>query len=84
MPRFKQQKQTAMEYTPPYVPLKRGMLRDPKHVQSVIFRMGKPYIKELDKLCEVNKRTRREIVEILIAEAAFDLYQDPDDRISPL
>ncbi len=77
-------KKKTDEYKQPYVPLKRGMYRDPKYVQPIVLRMGKPYVKKLDELCKVNGRSRREIVEMLVAEAAFDLFRDPDDRITPL
>jgi len=84
MPRRKQKKTPTQEYTRPYVPLKRGLLRDTKYVQSIVLRMGDWYVDQLDVLADVNQRSRREIVEILIAEAAFDYSQDPSDRISPL
>jgi hypothetical protein len=84
MSRKKMNKPQIEEYVPPYIPLKRGMLRDTRYVQSIMLRMSDAYVDMLDELCEVNQRSRREIVEILIAEASWDYTQDPDDRISPL
>lgn len=62
---------------------KRGM-RNPEHVRSVILRMGKPFVEQLDKLCKVNKRSRRELIEILVSEAADELRANPLARINPL
>ncbi len=58
--------------------------RDAAHTRNVVLRMGESYIEALDKLCEVNKRSRREIVEILVAYAIADYEDDPTDRIHPL
>lgn len=58
--------------------------RDPDYTRNIVLRMGEDFIEALDKLCEVNKRSRREIVEILVAEAFDDFTNDPDDRIMPL
>lgn len=49
---------------------------------QVAFRMRN--VEQLDKLAEVNKRSRREIVEILVAEAFGVWEQDPTDRINPV
>ena len=38
---------------------------------------------KLDKLCEVNDRSRRVIVETLIAEAHGAWEDNPSDRIDP-
>ena len=65
-------------------PLKRAGFRDPDYVQSVVLRMGTGYVDALDELCEVNNRSRREIVEILIAEAKGELDLNPSARINPL
>jgi len=46
--------------------------------------MGTGYVDALDELCEVNGRSRREIAEILIAEAHADLKLNPESRINPL
>lgn len=58
--------------------------RLPDHVQQINLRMGKPYIDSLDELCAANKRSRREIVEILVSEAYEELADNPSARISPL
>ena len=58
--------------------------RLPEHVQQLNLRCGKPYIERLDELCRVNKRSRREIVEILVSEAHEELEENPNARISPL
>lgn len=52
-------------------------------VRSVVLRMGNDYVAELDMLCEANKRSRREIVEILVREAADELRAIPEARINP-
>ena len=65
-------------------PLKRAGFRDPDYVQSVVLRMGTGYVDALDELCDVNGRSRREIVEILITEAAADYKLNPDSRINPI
>jgi hypothetical protein len=53
-------------------------------VQSIVLRMGTGYVDALDRLCDVNDRSRRQIVEILVAEAYADLVLDPENRITPL
>lgn len=58
--------------------------RDPDEVQSIMMRMGKYYVRKLDRICRVNNRSRREIVEILVHEAALELTDDPGARINPL
>lgn len=58
--------------------------RLPDHVKQLNLRMSIPYIDRLDELCRVNKRSRREIVEILVSEAFEELEGDPHARISPL
>jgi hypothetical protein len=55
-----------------------------EHVRQLNLRTGIPYIEQLDELCRVNKRSRREIVEILISEAFAELEENPHARISPL
>ena len=57
--------------------------RDPKHVESINLRMGDNFVVMMDKLCGVNRRSRREIVEILITEAYEELIQDEYARINP-
>ena len=62
--------------------LRKG-LRPSSEVKDVLLRMGKPFVAKLDKLCDVNKRARREIVETLVEEAYGVWEQNPDDRIEP-
>ena len=57
--------------------------RPRNEVRSVVLRMGKKYIAELDELCRVNKRSRREIIEILTHEAFDELQSEPNARIDP-
>ncbi len=58
--------------------------RDADYTRNIVLRKGEDFIEALDKLCEVNQRSRREIVEILVAEA-FDEYKDDNSaRILPL
>lgn len=73
-----------LELDIPATPEIRPGFRDADHVQSVMMRMGTSFVTALDKLCEVNFRSRREIVEILVAEAYVELQENPDARISPL
>ena len=70
--------------TDPKPPLKRGNYRDSSYVKSIMLRMGKGYIDQLDYLCKANNRSRREIVELLIHQAAQDLNKNPESRINPL
>jgi hypothetical protein len=65
-------------------PMKRAGFRDSNYVQSIVLRMGTGYVDALDRLCDVNDRSRRQIVEILVAEAYADLVLDPENRITPL
>ena len=58
--------------------------RDAEFTRNIVLRMGEDFITALDKLCEVNKRSRREIVEILVAEAFDELQGDATARILPL
>lgn len=57
--------------------------RDPKHVESINLRMGDNFVTMMDRLCTVNRRSRREIIEILITEAFEELEQDEYARINP-
>ncbi len=68
----------------PKTPLKRGHYRDASYVKSVMLRMGMGYVDQLDYLCKANNRSRREIVELLIHQAAQDLSENPNTRIDPL
>jgi hypothetical protein len=58
--------------------------RDQDHVHPVLLHLGVPFVDALDELCEVNKRSRREIVEMLVAEAHDELQHDSSARITPL
>lgn len=51
---------------------------------QVSFRMLNGSIERLDELCTVNKRSRREIIEILVDEAHGVYTENPNDRINPL
>ena len=68
----------------PDVPTDNRGRRDPDYVQQINLRMGAPFIDFLDKLCETNQRSRREIVEILVHEAHEELAGNPSARITPL
>ncbi len=68
----------------PETPLKRGHYRDPAYVKPIMLRIGKAYLQQLDYLCEVNNRSRREIFEMLIHGAYYDLKENPAERITPL
>ena len=61
-----------------------GTRRHPDDVKPINMRMTKVHVDELDTLCETNNRSRREIVEILVHEAALELKQNPQARITPL
>ena len=67
----------------PNTPETRPGFRDSDYVQSVILKMGTSYVHYLDVLCAANRRSRREIVEILILEAAQKLHNNPETRIDP-
>lgn len=58
--------------------------RDPDEVQAILLRMGTEFVDYLDELCDTNQRSRREIVEILVAEAKLELDDDPEARINPV
>ena len=68
----------------PSTPEIRPGFRDSDHTRSVVLSFGEEFISALDELCEVNQRSRREIVEILIAEASVEYQTDTDARIQPL
>ena len=68
----------------PSTPLTRKGFRNSDHVKSVVLRMGDDFVDALDELCEVNGRSRREIVEILVSEASQELQHDKSARINPL
>lgn len=50
--------------------------------KNVMVRLGEDYVDDLDVLTEVNKRSRREIFEILIEEAMEELESNPDARLN--
>lgn len=68
----------------PSTPETRAGFRDADHVQAVMLRMGYEFVDALDTLCEVNGRSRREIVEILVTEAYIEHQEDPKARINPI
>lgn len=57
--------------------------RDQNKVKPIQVRMGSDYIKMFDHICKVNKRSRREIMEMLIEDEARALKADPSTRITP-
>lgn len=59
----------------------KNSVRDYKNVMT---RMGTEYVDMLDEICDANKRSRREIQEMLIAEAYEELAADPSARITPI
>ena len=68
----------------PKTPLSTRGTRNPDSVRPVVLRMGKEFVAHLDRLCTVNKRSRREIIEILIAEASVEQQENQHARINPL
>ncbi len=68
----------------PSTPEIRPGFRDSAHTRQVVFVFGEEFIEALDDLCTANQRSRREIVETLIAEASVELQQDNSARIQPL
>jgi len=68
----------------PTTPEIRPGFRDSGHTRSVVFVFGLEFIDALDDLCEANARSRREILETLIAEASVEYQQDDTARIQPL
>lgn len=61
--------------------MSRTLAREQDEVKQINMRMGVDYIEWLDHLCEVNKRSRREVVEILIEDAKIELDEDPEARL---
>lgn len=51
---------------------RRRDFRDPDDVQAILLRMGKHFVDMLDKMCEVDDRSRRQLVEQLIREEYSD------------
>ena len=70
--------------SPFITPESRPGFRDAAHTRNVVLRMGEGFISALDELCRVNSMSRRQIVEILVMEASFELQENPDARIEPL
>ena len=68
----------------PTTPEIRPGFRDADHTRSVVLCFGLEFLVALDNLCGVNQRSRREIVETLIAEASVEWQQDKNARIHPL
>lgn len=58
-------------------------LRPKETVTAVLLRMGNDFVSQLDELCDVNSRSRREIVETLVNEAYGVWKENPEDRINP-
>ena len=59
------------------------MPKAPEGKKDVMLRMHEEKLARLDKLTQVNQRSRREIAEILIDHAYLDWLEDPSDRINP-
>ena len=59
-------------------------LRPKDTVQAVLLRMSIPFVEQLDELCDINGRSRRDIVEILVNEAHDVHRTNPADRINPI
>jgi len=68
----------------PTTPEVRPGFRDSAHTRSIVLCFGIEFIDALDDLCSANQRSRREIVETLIAEASVEYQQDDSARIQPL
>lgn len=73
-----------LEIDIPSTPEIRPGFRNADHVQSVMLRMGTSFVDALDKLCEINFRSRREIIEILVSEAYIEWQENHTARIQPL
>ena len=72
---------------PPHVPTTpeiRPGFRDADHTTSINMQFGNEFLDALDTLCAVNERSRRSIVETLIAEASVEYQTDKTARIHPL
>ena len=64
-------------------PLISKRFRDPAHIKGVYLKMGTPFLDALDELAKINSRSRREVVEILIAQAYEELQYDDTVRLIP-
>lgn len=59
-------------------------MAEPKDDRTQIgMRIKNSTLEQLDSLCEINGRARRDIFEILIADAYATWKADPTDRINP-
>lgn len=52
-------------------------------IKNILLNMRLSHANKLDKLCKVNARSRREVVEILVDRALAELQDDPDLRLNP-
>ena len=66
------------------MPTAKHKTEDYEDVKAILLRMGESYVEDLDQLCTINRRSRREIVELLIDIAINDLAKNPKARINPL
>lgn len=57
--------------------------RTPSEAQHVGLRLSPFVIERLDELCEVNKRRRSDLIELLIERAHDDYLEDSTVRINP-
>ena len=58
--------------------------RKKEDIKPIMVRMGVDFVACLDDLCEVNKRSRREVIEILVDQAHAEWSENPDERLNPL
>ena len=58
--------------------------RKKEDIKPIMVRMGTDFVACLDDLCEANKRSRREVIEILVDQAHADWSEDPAKRLNPL
>ena len=57
--------------------------RTKAEVKPIMVRMGTDFVACLDELCEVNKRSRREVIEILVDNAHANWAENPTTRLNP-
>lgn len=62
---------------------KQKIRRHPDAVRSVVLRMGEDFIVKLDKLCALNRRSRREVVEMLVDREHAEVKHNPRKRLAP-
>jgi len=53
-------------------------------VRPIMVRMGADYVACLDELCDINKRSRREVIEILVDQAHLAWTRKNDVRVNPV